>query len=252
MRIPMLSILLGCSCMPCGVFADPPRSVFLSALATLETTPNERLLATLSSFITAHLQAIAQDQTLDPASQDTQRRSLLIGLAALFDTSEILLTQRFTRSHFHGVVTPEETSRRRHLTDRFSVHGRQDAMQHFFVSSGLAVIVGPLMAERVGRIKEFADARHRDAHPDLPSQGFSFVDLAYDLAGIHFAVSVLSDRSAPTDAGWLERFVVGIPALGLPENLGWREFKSTYGGEHWSRFESLLEQIRHATSGDPE
>ncbi|MGE3963817.1 MAG: hypothetical protein AB7I09_06920 [Planctomycetota bacterium] len=214
----------------------------------LEPIPNEQLLTTLSAFIRTRLDAIAEDSS-SPAVAAAARREFLIGLASLFDTGELLVSQRLTRAAFDGVATVDEKDRRRHLTDRFSVHGRGDSMQHFFVSCGLTAVAGPLVAERLGRLKEMADARCKDAFPERASQGFSFVDLAYDIAGIHFALMVLEPQESAIERSRMESFVDAIPDLGLPENLGWNQFQREFGGAHWNRFDDLLVKIRRATAG---
>ena len=61
--------------------------------------------------------------------------------------------------------------------------GRRDLAQHFFLSGYLAAVVGSAAAESAGIAKELADARS--------GSGFSYVDLAADLAGIAFAERVL-------------------------------------------------------------
>ena len=95
------------------------------------------------------------------------------------------------RVMFGDIVRPAEKQRRARVLGRLSFAGRPDAVPHFFLSAGLSVTVGYELAAQLGRVKEEQDARRLERSPGTPGQqGYSYRDLAYDLAGVEFARTV--------------------------------------------------------------
>ena len=109
---------------------------------------------------------------------------------------------------------------------KLRLHGRRDLVQHFMTSAALAVVSGSATANSIGLYKEIEDAK--------VGSGFSFKDLAADLAGARFAEVALTSRH--TARQLQEALVTGqgnsllLPSLqGLPENLKQAHFRRDYG-----------------------
>jgi hypothetical protein len=219
--------------------AISPRSVFLDALREFEGVPEDSFEERLSSFVEAWITRTAV--TGDPAEQRRRRKALLLGLGACFDAGGDLEAAPGIGSRFRGVVRAQERAARADLCARARLHGRRDAAQHFFVAAALTATIGPGGAAHAGLLKEIADARGRDRRPP-EGTGFSFVDLAHDHAGIRFACHLLGldrfDPEAPRPP--LPRFLPPLAHLGLPEGIGWQDFRARYRGES---VEALLDRI---------
>ncbi|MCI0650866.1 MAG: hypothetical protein L0Z55_03160 [Planctomycetes bacterium] len=231
--------------------APAPRAIFLEALARLEAlerVDRSRFLAELTTFIEERLRV----ESAVPAAREAiraRRMSLILGLAALFDGTEALERTPLISSSFRGVVqTEEERRRRRHLCGWIRIHGRHDAVAHVCLSAAVTALAGPYVAERAGRHKEIEDAQRDRATSDR-WQGFSFVDLAYDYAGIRFACCLLGwgdpsllDRAPPPLTAFLPRFA----DLALPEQIDWLTFRERYQGENLEDFRAIAAKIHRA------
>jgi hypothetical protein len=129
---------------------------------------------------------------------------------------------------------------------RVTLAGRVDSAQHWSVSALLAAAVGSPLADAVGLWKELQDSRR--------GSGFSFADLAADLAGTR-AGSALVGPEGPhlarrLAAGAAEETLV--PRLGaLPENLDQATFRARYGGPGDPRYEALHQQIARQVAALP-
>ncbi|MEM7166766.1 MAG: hypothetical protein AAF581_14965 [Planctomycetota bacterium] len=224
------------------------RDVFCAAILQLRKTPAEQLPKQLDEFLSQQLD-IPQHVPLAQAQE--RRRQVLIGVAALFDGHATLASNIVTRDTFANIARPEEKALQRQIGDRLEFAGRNDAGLHFFLSIGLTADLGPFLAERLGRAKEIQDAQRLDAAPAPGQQGYSFVDLAYDIAGIEYARRLLDAQRLPDDAGWaappsLSEFLAPLATLDLPEGLGWKRFQAEYTGENHAKFEALVRKIRTA------
>jgi hypothetical protein len=95
------------------------------------------------------------------------------------------------------------------------VGGRRDLAQHFFLSGYLTAVAGATAAEAAGLSKELADA-------EPGGSGFSFHDLAADLAGIHFASRVLAREWTLENLASTFEVQAVMPGLeDLPQGLPW-------------------------------
>lgn len=127
-------------------------------------------------------------------------------------------------------------------TRRVTLQGRHDLARHFFVSAALAVLAGQELSHAVGLLKEQLDAGEGGS-------GFSFADLAADLAGTQFANRATAD---PDTARALQRALAEawtaddlMPSIdGLPEGLSEREFAEQYGSLADPRFLQVTVDIR--------
>ncbi|MFQ5653843.1 MAG: hypothetical protein ACE5GW_03815 [Planctomycetota bacterium] len=224
-----------------------PRETFLQALRIVQGARQSEMVERLEEFIARSLDGPA---TLGESVERgrLRRRNLLLGLGILFDHSDTLPRSPFTRGIFAGIIQPQEHSARERFLGRIHVAGRNDAGKHFFLSAALTAAFGPYIAERIGRDKEIADARRFDS-PRPSGDGFSFVDLAYNHAGIRYACRLL---------GWRERarleevphppraFLPSIGALELPERIGWGEYRRRFHGSRISEYHHIIESIHAA------
>ncbi len=91
------------------------------------------------------------------------------------------------------------------------------------------MVVGSHGAEAAGIAKELSDARG--------GSGFSFADLAADLAGIRFAKGVTDSELSLSHLA--DSFTVAnyLPShAGLPEGIPWDKFLAEYGSTADDRF----------------
>ena len=103
--------------------------------------------------------------------------------------------------------------------------GRRDLAQHFFLSGYLTAVAGAAAAEAAGLSKELADAQ-------AGGSGFSYHDLAADLAGIDFASRVLAREWSLNDLSATFETRAVMPGLeGLPQGLPWEEVAPTPGNQ---------------------
>ena len=105
---------------------------------------------------------------------------------------------------------------------KLTMQSRHDLAQHFWVSAALADLAGEQMALAAGVTKELQDANG--------GSGFSFADLAADIAGVELAVQVLSSKIALKHLSKdfrIDDFL--IKPTGLPEGLSSAEFLRKFG-----------------------
>lgn len=122
-----------------------------------------------------------------------------------------------------GASAPPAAARRA----RFTLYQRRDYAQHFLGSAVLAVSVEPGLADTIAVLKEMDDTQEGGS-------GFSFTDLAADMAGIRFGEAAVTDAQgaarmqALMGSNATEEFFM-LDVRGLPEFLNEAEFNSSYG-----------------------
>jgi hypothetical protein len=156
--------------------------------------------------------------------------SFLLGLGFALDDSDLLRQNPLTRNLASAIETEEERKRRLEVLGSPTLRGRRDLAQHFVVSCALTVLVGPKPAESAGILKELLDAR-------AGGSGFSFADLAADMAGIAFANQMLDAKAIP------EALAAGFTGTdympdvtGLREGISQEDFVKDYGSNTDKRF----------------
>ena len=126
--------------------------------------------------------------------------------------------------------------------------GRDDFAQHFTISAALSATSGSPLSDAVGLYKEVQDSRG--------GSGFSFNDIAADLAGSRFGEqATASDASAIA----LQRRVAHatsdadlLPKVSdLPEFLPESEFKRRYGGIGAPAYNAMMRDIQQRLSALP-
>lgn len=143
-----------------------------------------------------------------------------------------------------GAAAAPAARRRLH----FTLYDRRDYAQHFLGSAVLATNLDPALADAIGVLKEMDDA--------VEGSGFSFTDLAADMAGIRFAEAAVLD---PARARAVQELMGNDPAedffmfdvRGLPEFLGEEEFRRLYGEGDNAAYRALLEHIEAGIAETP-
>lgn len=174
-----------------------------------------------------------------PKDQAVAAYLLAIGIAA--DDSSLLRKNLLTRNLWMAIENESDRTRRIEAIGRPTLCGRHDLAQHFVVSAALAAIYGPRAARELGLIKEMSDAQG--------GSGFSFADLAADLAGIAFADALRAEHLSLEDLSQFFSMADFMPALdGLLEGLSWSNFVREYGSFSDPRFRAeesaIVEKIR--------
>lgn len=145
-----------------------------------------------------------------------------------------------------GTLVPEATRWPRLPGRSVTLTGRVDSAQHWTMSAFLAAAVGSPLADAVGLWKELQDSRR--------GSGFSFADLAADLAGTR-AGDILSGPQGP---GLARRLAGGmgewalVPRLeDLPENLGQAAFQARFGAPGDPRYEAQKRVVEQRVAALP-
>jgi hypothetical protein len=132
---------------------------------------------------------------------------------------------------------------------RITLRGRNDLARHFWVSAALVILADPSRSKAVGVGKELMDSMPEGS-------GFSFVDLAANLAGIRFAEIATSSRESASDLQI--RIIRGLqssdfcPEISdLPEGIGRDQFHTEFGGLGGIETRRLVEEIQTRLDASP-
>lgn len=118
--------------------------------------------------------------------------------------------------------------------------GRVDLAQHFALSAYLAATGGSDLADAAGVYKELRDSQG--------GSGFSFADLAADLAGTRLGERATRSASAAAEvqarlAGRRDARLFFPEVTDLPEALGEEEFRRRYGGVEAPAYRRQVREI---------
>lgn len=164
--------------------------------------------------------------------------AFILGLGIALDDTGTLLRNPITAEFCRKVETDAERLARHHALGNPTLRGRRDLARHFFLSAYLTAVVGASAAESAGLAKELADARS--------DSGFSYRDLAADVAGIDFARRLL-DGTLPLAE--LARGVATedlMPEVAdLPEGISWSELGTQLKTKGQSNVTHYRTVIRH-------
>ena len=127
-----------------------------------------------------------------------------------------------------------------------TLRGQVDSAQHFAVSALLAAHAGMPISNAMGLWKELEDSRS--------GSGFSFADLAADMAGTRLGEVLVS----PGGKHLAARLASGlgedslVPNLAdLPEDLNQATFRARYGGPGDPRYEALQQEVARRVAALP-
>lgn len=138
-----------------------------------------------------------------------------------------------------GVGLPERMQGARNRCDGATLKGRDDLKRHFVLSAAIEAAQTGASAPGVGEMKELLDM-------NAGGTGFSFDDMAANLAGARFAATFLG--APPAD--WRDmlegvaRQADVLPSLGgLPRGMDEAAFREAYGDVDSAAYAALLAEI---------
>lgn len=164
-------------------------------------------------------------------------RAFTLGLAVAIVDTDSFMSNSLTRDLIGRVENASERARRLDVIGAPTLLERNDLARHFFFSAAIATLSSSAISESAGLLKEMQDSQGKS--------GFSFTDLAADLAGI-----ALADYIRGSDAHLREMadsFTIAefMPSLqDLREGLSFAAFHEAYGTSSDPRFLKEVNQIR--------
>lgn len=130
---------------------------------------------------------------------------------------------------------------------RTTLEGREDLRKHFLISAGLYAANAGQAAFGMGELKELLDST-------AGGSGFSFDDMAADLAGVRFATEFLA---APPDA-WpamlarIETEADIMPSIeGLPSGMSETAFRERFRDVNSSEYAAMIAEIERRVDALP-
>jgi hypothetical protein len=139
-----------------------------------------------------------------------------------------------------AVTVPAHMRERQNRCGPTTLAGRHDLKRHFVISAGLYAASSGRASFGMGELKELLDSNEGGS-------GFSFDDIAADLAGARFAAAFLAAPPAdwPAMLASIDDDAALLPALdGLPSGLGEAEFRRRYGDVDSPAYAAMVEEIR--------
>lgn len=160
----------------------------------------------------------------------------------------LTLNQAFNGNRINSFLPQLATSSIRSLQTSARLKGRIDLTQHFVGSAALSASSNARLSNTVGIYKEFKDA--------YVGSGFSFIDLASDMAGTRFGAMAVE---SPEKARQLQQVMshyqsdsLYMPNIkGLPENLSVLEFNLHYALINNRRFKRLVKRVTNRIDNCP-
>ena len=182
--------------------------------------------------VLAHALTLVSDRNLagDEHKKDVQAALLALAVACGHDKFQGLT----------GEFLTDAERRARHPCHGYALAGRGDLRAHFAISAGLHAAADAGAAFAIGEFKELLDSNEGGS-------GFSFDDIAADMAGINLAKIALSTP----DHFALSRLAASIRndqailpnTADLPSNMTESEFKHRFGKVDSPRYKDMLKTI---------
>lgn len=209
----------------------------------LMTADERRVLAAHHQFLVAEVErqgrALTFTHLVEATFRFAQRRSKNAD-PVVENKAAIVVLAAYANGGGLSRLIPEARDWPKPQKARLRLHGRRDLVKHFMTSSALAVAGGGAVSNAIGLRKEMDDASS--------VSGFSFIDLAADRAGVHFAERALA--SAASASALQDRLAKGRGSTrlmtdirGLEENLSKEAFERRYGGPGDQRYEQVVGMI---------
>ncbi len=162
-------------------------------------------------------------------------RAAILALAVILGEERVAAV---AKRHLDASRVPQAEA----LRARVTLHGRKDWPRHFWVSAGLTLLADNDRSLAVGITKELMDATPGGT-------GFSFADLAADVAGNRFTLA--ATRDARSARAMQARILAGVRAADffpdvrdLPEGLTREAFQEQYGGLGGAGTQRIVDEVR--------
>jgi hypothetical protein len=146
-----------------------------------------------------------------------------------------------------AVDMPWRMQGRRNGCEATTLAGRDDLKRHFVISAGLYAATTGTAAFGMGELKELLDSNDGGS-------GFSFDDMAADLAGVRFASAFLDAPAAewPAMLEAIERESDLVPSTeGLPGGMTQAEFEARFGDVDSPAYRAMVAEIRRRVDALP-
>lgn len=176
--------------------------------------------------------------------EQDRRGAFLLAIGVLVDDTGLLRNTPGLEDVFRRIESSEERKQRLSRLGIPTIFAREDWAQHFCVSAALVHLLGAGSARSLGLAKEW-----RDSQGD---SGWSFADLAADLAGIRFGEAVLSSEVPLETVRTHFQVVDFVPPLsGYEEDIPFSQFVTSYGGLFGQRTRAMIADIEKAIGALP-
>ncbi|MBL6999626.1 MAG: hypothetical protein ISR73_07175 [Gammaproteobacteria bacterium] len=192
---------------------------------------NDKAVFSVFDFIQPLLMAASVRSYADPAAAARQNESALIALGLLLGDRQLVRA-------LQNVVNIPTGSRKK---INVKLAGRKDLKLHFLYSSIIQILTNRGISLSLGEIKEISDM-------DRGGSGFSFVDIAADRVGLHFASIAIDPaggalllqnqlKTARSEASFFPDISL------LAENLTQREFAQAYQNTESAAYFLVIDEI---------
>jgi hypothetical protein len=173
---------------------------------------------------------------LEAQIQSGQYPAVIENQAAIFAMTIFFAEPRFSR--FFNL--PDKAVYRLGVQKQVTLAGRRDLALHFLFSASFELLAEASISVAIGEFKELMDRNQQGS-------GYSFVDLAADKAGIHFASVATSPRTALAVQQLLatradeELYLPNLDAL--PEGLNVDTFNDVFERVDSPKYQAYLAEI---------
>ncbi len=204
-------------------------------LPTVASEPGQPVRQKGDALMSLYVRAAAQAALAVPEAH--QAKAFALGMAVATGDTDQLNASVLVRELLPSLETADDRQRRLAVIGTPTMADRNDLARHFFLSAAIASMATPSISESAGLLKELQDAQGKS--------GFSFVDLAADLAGIELARQLLSSPARLRTLAESFEPSKFLPAShGLAEGLTLGDFEHAYGSTADPRLKAEIERIR--------
>lgn len=203
---------------PTSPLARGVRDVLLSLIQDIDVAKHDETADELTN-------ACVRRAALTAAGlpEEISRHAFLLSLGLVLDDTNMLGRHPELQVALQAVQSdPRKWGLVKQRAGSLTMQSRHDLAQHFWVSAALADLAGEQLALAAGVTKELQDANG--------GSGFSFADLAADIAGVELATRVVTSKIRLEHLAKdfkIDDFL--IKPIGLPEGLSSAEFLRKYG-----------------------
>jgi hypothetical protein len=187
--------------------------------------------SSLSYYIQGLMEEAKVRSTQDGASATQENEAAILALAAFAGHRQFAnFVGDFS---FSFDVIPQ-------VSKRPSLFNREDLSLHFIFSAAIKLLSEQGISIAVGEFKELMDRRRGGS-------GYSFVDLAADMAGAHFAAMAMdpnyAQRLQVVLANQADESLFFPSVEGLEEGMNKNQFKVKYGEVDSARYKEVVNDI---------